>query len=229
MKKKKYYKTIQNNKNMGLNDSICKNKVGYCTKKKVFLNGQQISMKMCGCKNLNKKTGEYTPCSYFISKNAKPEKFQEKIDEANALHKKGEEINKKHIKVVTCKNKEGEIIQKEIPLCQTIHLDDKYKEVMENLHTATCECTYSGQFLGKELMEKRGCIKGQFGKIEENECPYLLMLKRKETKKTKAKKKTRKNETNNIIYKDEEVFEKELKEDEVLLFGQVFKKKNIGL
>ena len=100
---------------------------------------------------------------------------------------------------------------------------------MENLHTATCECTYSGQFLGKELMEKRGCIKGQFGKIEENECPYLLMLKRKETKKTKAKKKTRKNETNNIIYKDEEVFEKELKEDEVLLFGQVFKKKNIGL
>ena len=226
---KKYYKTIRNDKNMGLNDSVCKNKVGYCTKKNIFLNGQQISVKMCGCKNLDEKTGKYMPCRYFIDKERKPKKFQEKVEYAEKLHSKGRKINKKHIETISSKDADGKVVEKQVPVCQTVKLKDKVKQAIGKI---TCKCTYSEQFMCEELMKKRGCKNGQFGKMEESECPYLLVLRNQQTKKSSSKKKTNDiSEINNrIVYSDdEEIIEKEIGEDEVILFGKVYKKSKIGL
>lgn len=232
MKRKKNFKTIRNNPNMGLHDSVCKNKVGYCTKKDVFLNGQQISIKMCGCKNYNEETNTYTPCSYFIDKNKKPKKFQEKVDAARNLHSRKKKVNKNHCEIVKREDINGNIVEEQIPLCQSINLQDKFKQVMEK---NTCKCNYNNRFMGEELCKKRGCRKGKFGKLEGDSCPYLVELYAKPISKKCKKKKEKesiKRETTNtkLVYKDNsEPPQVELKDDEIILFGQVFKKGNIGM
>lgn len=222
MKKKKKFKTIRNNPNMGLHDSVCKNKVGYCTKKDVFLNGQQISIKMCGCKNYNEETNTYTPCSYFIDKNKKPKKFQEKVDKARELHSSKKKINKNHCEIVKKEDLNGKIIEEQVPICLSINLQDKFKQVMDK---NTCKCNYNNRFMGEDLCKKRGCRKGKFGKLEANSCPYLVELYNK-TYAKKKNKSTKNNIQNNerIVYKDNcEPQKIELKDDEIILFGQVFK------
>lgn len=225
MGEKRYYKTIHNDKNMGLNDSICKNKEGYCTKKNIFLNGQQISAKMCGCKKLNEETGEYLPCNFFIDKNKKPKKFQQKVDYANKLHEKGRKINKRHIETISSKDVNGKTVEKQVPICQTIHLKDKARQAINQI---TGKCTYSEYFMCEDLIKKRGCKKGQFGKIEECECPYLLILKKQQKQNSKSKKK--KDDiieiNNRTVYEDDDSVQKEVGEDEIVLFGKVFKKTN---
>ena len=232
MKRKKNFKTIRNNPNMGLHDSVCKNKVGYCTKKDVFLNGQQISIKMCGCKNYNEETNTYTPCSYFIDKNKKPKKFEEKLENARELHSKKKKVDKNHGEIIKKEDANGNMIEEKVPLCQSINLQNKFMQVMD---PSTCKCNYNNRFMCEELCKKRGCRKGKFGKLEENSCPYLIELYPKKVNKKKEinkNKETIKKENTNTrtVYKDNsKPKEIELKDDEILLFGQVFKKENIGM
>lgn len=211
---------------MGLNDTICKNKAGYCTKKNVFLNGEQISCKMCRVKKYKEETNTYIPCSHFIDKtNKRFAKIEEKINNSKTIKVSKKRIENRIVKV------NGDEIIKTMPICLK-QKEYKPKNGAYINKKKDYKCTYTQEYISSNLCDKRGCKKGTYGKIEEIECPYLVSLLPKK-KKQKKRIKTNEIEKNDILEKvvysttTKDVSFEQLNDNELILFGKKFKKDEI--